>query len=232
MNAKIQNYVDVLFKGIPNTKKAQELKEEILSNLNEHFEAHIAEGKSENQAYTESLSDLGDVDELLKDLEPEQELKGKIDVYRQRRARNTSIAVMLYILSVVCVIIFGSISDVFNVGNGEGFEVVGVVLMFVLIAAATGLLIYTHMSMPEDVSKYISRPSAGGEGFGPSNKKLKKLAAFMKMYWCIVLIVYLGVSFGTGAWHLTWIIWIIGACLKNAIFMFFDTNDHEMKEYE
>ena len=50
MNQKIKNYVDVLFDDIPNSRKAIELKEEILSNLNEHFEAHIAEGKSKNQA--------------------------------------------------------------------------------------------------------------------------------------------------------------------------------------
>lgn len=232
MNAKIQNYVDVLFKGIPNTKKAQELKEEILSNMNEHFEAHIAEGKSENQAYTESVSDLGDVDELLKDLEPEQELKGRIDIYRQRRARNTSIAVMLYILSVVCVIIAGSIPEVFGFGNEDAFGIAGVVLMLILIAAATGLLIYTHMSMPQDVSQYISRPSSSvGRGNG-SNGKLRNLASFMKIYWCIVLIAYLGTSFSTGAWHLTWIIWVIGACVKNAIFIFFNTTENEMKDYE
>ena len=97
MNGKIKNYVDVLFNDIPQTRKAAELKEEILSNLNEHFEAHIAEGKSENQAYTEALGDLGDVDELLESLAPERELKPKIDDYRKKAAKNKSIAVMLYI---------------------------------------------------------------------------------------------------------------------------------------
>ena len=70
MNSKIKNYVDVLFNDIPMTRKAAELKEEILSTLNEHFEAHLAEGKSENQAYTEALSDMGDIDELLESLTP------------------------------------------------------------------------------------------------------------------------------------------------------------------
>ncbi len=79
MNSKIKNYVEVLFTDIPSTRKSQELKEEILSNLNEHFEEHLREGKSENQAYTEALGDLGDIDELLKDLAPEQEIKEKLD---------------------------------------------------------------------------------------------------------------------------------------------------------
>ena len=45
MNRKIKNYVDVLFNDVPKTIKAAELKEEILADLNEHFEAHISEGK-------------------------------------------------------------------------------------------------------------------------------------------------------------------------------------------
>ena len=46
MNTKIKNYVDVLFNDVPTTRKAQELKEEILADLNEHYASHIAEGKS------------------------------------------------------------------------------------------------------------------------------------------------------------------------------------------
>ena len=106
MNSKIKNYVDVLFRDLPNSRKAMELKEEILSTLNDHFEAHVAEGKSENQAYTEALYDLGDVDELLAKLAPEKELKAKIDDYRKKSARNTAIAVMLYFFGALALICF------------------------------------------------------------------------------------------------------------------------------
>ena len=85
MNTKIKNYVDVLFNDVSKTRKAQELKEEILADLNEHYASHIAEGKSENQAYTDALADLGDIDELLASLAPERELKPKIDAYRVKR---------------------------------------------------------------------------------------------------------------------------------------------------
>lgn len=230
MNSKIKNYVDVLFKGIPNTKKAQELKEEILSNLNDHFEAHIAEGKSENQAYTDALGDLGDIDELLKSLEPERELKEKIDTYRTFRARNTSISVSLYIISVVFVIGLGGLSEFLSPQNEELFGTIGVIAMFICIAAATGLLIYTHMSMPQDVSQYITmRNRTGLIGYAGSNKNLRQLAAFMKLYWSIVLIIYLGLSFFTGKWGITWLIWLIAVAVKNAVYMFFDTTDDEIE---
>ena len=224
MNSKITNYVDVLFKGIPNTKKAQELKEEILSNMNEHFEAHLAEGKSENKAYTDSLADLGDIDELLKDLEPEQELKGKIDEYRKIRARNTSISVMLYILAVVFVIGFGGISSLWGIGDADKMGLIGVICMFLCIAAATGLMIYTHMSMPQDVSQYIERCN-NSKQTAVSGKYSKLLESFMKLYWVIILAIYLGISFSTNAWHLTWLIWVIGSALKNAIYSFFSEEE-------
>ena len=229
MNSKIKNYVDVLFKGIPNTKKAQELKEEILSSLNDHYEAHIAEGKSENQAYTDSLADLGDIDELLKSLEPERELKEKIDTYRTFRAKNTSLSICLFFCGIVCVIGFGAFSALLVPEKVALFGTVGVIAMIFCFAAGVGLLVYTHMSMPQDVSQYIMTKNRFALAeYSGSNKNLRKLAAFMKLYWSIVLLVYLGVSFYTGRWGFTWIIWLIAVAVKNALYVFFETTDEEV----
>jgi uncharacterized membrane protein len=229
MNTKIKNYVEVLFRDIPNTQKAQELKEELLSTLNDHFEAHIAEGKSENQAYTESLADLGDVDELLKGLEPDRELKEKIDVFRQKRAKNTAIAVMMYILGTVCVIFFSTIPDMLDVKRTEIFPIIGVISMLVFAAFATGLIIYTNMSMPQDVSHYISQKSGKYHEikYTGDSKALKIIASFMKVYWTLVLVIYLAVSFTTGMWAWTWLIWVIASAVKEAIYIFFSNEEKQ-----
>ncbi len=232
MNSKIKNYVDVLFKGIPNTNKAQELKEEILSNLNEHFEAHIAEGMSENQAYTSSLADLGDIDELLKTLEPEEKLKDKIDSYRARRAKTTAISVMLFILSIVFVIGFGGLGELIAPEKVEVLGLIGVICMFVCIATGVGLIIYSRMSMPQDVSEYITKRPAGIYNYEGNNKKLRILSSVMKLFWLVVLIIYLSVSFATGAWYITWIIWIIASAVKQAILAFADVSERELDSYE
>lgn len=229
MNTKIKNYVEVLFRDIPNTQKAQELKEELLSTLNDHFEAHIAEGKSENQAYTEALADLGDVDELLKGLEPDRELKEKIDVYRQKRAKNTAIAVMMYILGTVCVIFFSTIPDMLDVKRTEIFPIIGVISMLVFAAFATGLIIYTNMSMPQDVSHYISQKSGKYHEikYTGDSKALKIIASFMKVFWTLVLVIYLAVSFTTGMWAWTWLIWVIASAVKEAIYIFFSNEEKQ-----
>lgn len=233
MNTKIKNYVEVLFKDIPNTKKASELKEEILSTMNDHFEAHIAEGKSENQAYTETLADLGNIDDLLKDLEPEQELKTKIDLYRTKRAKNTAIAVMLYILSVVFVIGLAGFADITGIGNEDFLGLIGIICMFICIAVATGIIIFTHMNIPQDVQQYITQDQTHSTiKYHGNNKTLRLLAAFMKVYWVAILIIYLSISFSTGKWAWTWIIWIAASAIKEAIYVFFDTTDSEVNPFK
>ncbi|MCQ2582951.1 MAG: permease prefix domain 1-containing protein [Treponema sp.] len=224
MNSKIKNYVEVLFTDIPSTRKSQELKEEILSNLNEHFEEHLREGKSENQAYTEALGDLGDIDELLKDLAPEQEIKEKLDVYRKRRARNTSIAVMLYIAGAIALIAPAGIASVFQLGNEDKFGIIGFIVLLVFVAIATGILIYTKMSVPQDVEPFLKQ-KPNEPVIDTSTKKGRFLAAFMKLYWTLITIIYLVVSFTTGEWGLTWLIWLIASAIKHAIFLIADVEE-------
>lgn len=168
---------------------------------------------------------------MLKDLEPEEELKTKIDAYRTKRARNTAIGVALYILSVIFVIGFGGISELVNSSNEELFGVIGVICMFTCIAAATGLIIYTHMSMPQDVGQYIHESRRSIRLYGDS-KTIRFLAAFMKVYWMIILIVYLTVSFATGLWGWTWLIWLIASAVKEAVFIFFGTDQEEINSYK
>lgn len=217
MNGKIKNYVDVLFNDVPMTRKAAELKEEILSTMSEHFEAHIAEGKSENQAYTEALADMGDIDTLLESLAPERELKPRIEEYRQKKAKNTAIAVMLYIIGVVAQCAPPAICAVFEHGNEDKAGVIGFICMLLFVAAATGLLIYTKMSVPQDVEPYLVKKK---EKFDTSTERGRRLSAMSKLYWMIVTIVYLGISFWTMAWYITWLIWLIASALWQAIMLF------------
>ena len=218
MNRKIKNYVDVLFNDVPKTRKAAELKEEILADLNEHFEAHISEGKSENQAYTEALGDMGDIDELLSSLTPERELKPKIDEYRIKKAQNTSIAVMLYIFGVILLCALPAISNIFGIWDEDKAGITGFILMLVCVAAATGLLVYTKLSVPQDVEPFLTKKE--GSEFDVSTSQGRYWAGLSKLYWMIVTIIYLGISFLTMSWHITWLIWLIASAVWQAIKLF------------
>lgn len=59
------------------------------------------------------------------------------------------------------------------------------------------------------------------------NAAFKKLRAFFKLYWMMVTIIYLGVSFDTGRWGITWLIWLIAVAVKEAIILFTGAEDYE-----
>ena len=116
-------------------------------------------------------------------------------------ARNIAIAVALYIMSLVAIIIFSAQFDQ---------PIIGVSLFFTLIAIATGLLIYNGI--------YYKKES-----------KEKKQNTLVKQATGIVdtlaLIAYLLVSFLTGAWHITWIIFIIGGLLEQIVKLLLTVKD-------
>ena len=231
MNSKIQNYVDVLFNDIPKSKKSMELKQEILSNMQEHFNAHIEEGLSENQSYTQAISDMGDIDELLKSIMPSKDIKEKLEQFKLVRARNISISVVMYIISVVFLIGFSSIPAIFGFGRVEVMSVIGLLLMLVVVALATGLIIYTNISTPEDLKPYLFKEDST---FNKTNNS-SHIKEIRSLFWTIVLIFYLLFSFLTSKWYISWIIWPIGAALNQAItlfYNFFKSNNSNTKKIE
>ncbi len=219
MNKKIKNYVDVLFSDIPKTKKSQELKEEILANMSERFEAYIAQGKSENQAYSQSITDLGDIDEMLVSIAPERELKPKIDQYRIRRARNIAIGVAMYILGVIILISFASLPSIFGHSEWEDAgAIIGLICLLSLAAGATALIIYTVMSVPQDVAPYLQDGDDDEKIFkGDTSQRALVFSSILKFFWLIVVAVYLFISFRTFQWHITWIIFPVAGIFAQGI---------------
>lgn len=106
MNEKIRIYVNELFTQAPNTKKANDLKDEIVSNAIDKYSDLIKEGKKEQEAYDCVIKEIGDVDELIKELQTESPInRQNVDEVRKKTALTVSISVGLYILSVISVIV-------------------------------------------------------------------------------------------------------------------------------
>ena len=115
----------------------------------------------------------------------------------------------------VCVII----SD--NFGN----EDLGVILMFVFIAAATGLIIYTNMVNP----KYQKQDDTLVEDFkewqSTKSKNYKAYKAAKSAISAITVAVYLLISFMTFQWWITWIIFLIGGAVEKAVKAYFEIKE-------
>lgn len=199
MSQKLNAYIDVLFSGVPRSKKAVELREELLANMTERYNDYLAEGMSETQAYSQTVANMGDVDEMIREVMPDDNFKREARYYRMRNARSTAIAVGMYILGGAVFLGFGALggSDVHAIG--------GLLALLVLAAIATGLLIYTSMSTPVEYKDFDEQ--AEKERRYSKDPGARTRDAISTIYWSIMTIVYLAVSFLTRAWHISWIIW-------------------------
>lgn len=209
---KIEEYVNELFENAPNNKKSMEFKEELLANLLEKYNDLVQSGMEREAAYNKVVGSIGNIDDLFEDdaIKETKEISDK-----KKYARNIAIAVMMYILCPVSVIL----SDVW------GNETLGIVIMFVLIACATGLIIYTNMSRP----KYNKQDDTIVEEFkewqSTKSSNYRAYKSIKSAITSITVVVYLLVSFLTFQWWITWVIFLIGGAVEKAVKAYF-----EMKE--
>ncbi len=201
MNEKLRHYIDDLFANAPSTVRAVELKEEMYQNLMDKYNDLINEGKSEESAYNIAVASIGDVDSLIGALSGEKNTVSEKS--RKRSAIMTAVAIALYILSPVPVIL---IQDEF-----------GVMFLLLFAAVATGLLIYNGVTRERYVKADDTMVEEFKEWKQNGKQKNKAAEAIVGSFWLIAVCVYIVVSFLTGAWHITWIIFLIAAAVASLI---------------
>ena len=216
MEYRIREYMDQLFESAPRTQRAYELKIELTQNLIEKYYALVGEGKDPEDAYNLTIMSIGDVRELFSQLEDDEngDPVPPPVYYPQpqpdhRRALVRTLAVMLFILSVVPPILFGELF-------GDSFldGALGPIGMFIMIAAGVGLLVYdkwAHPQAPQPVPGSVVKDFQQWQ----RQKTVKRhyLAAFNGAFWPLVLALYFILSFGTGKWYITWVIFLIAPAI-------------------
>ena len=135
-------------------------------------------------------------------------------IYHHKKALYTTIAVMLYILSVVVIIFFSVVLR---------SPVVGVCVFFLVIAVATGMLSYIEMTKPtgDVVSKKEKKVLT------KEDKLYKQITSVLAL---LVLAIYLIISILTMAWSITWILWIDYALLVEIIKLVFSLKGVEIHD--
>lgn len=137
--------------------------------------------------------------------------------YNQKKALYTTLAVMLYILSIVVIIFFSVVLR---------SPIVGVCVFFLVIAIATGMLIYIEMTKPmmrENISKKEKKTLT------KMDKLYKQITSVLALF---VLAIYLIISVLTMRWDITWILWIIYALVTEIIKLVFSLKGVEIHEEE
>ena len=213
MNDKIRVYVNELFENAPNTKRANDLKDEIISNANDKYSDLISDGKTEKEAYDKVIQEIGNVDELLQEIERESPINSSIyDANRKKTALIVSVSVGLYFLSLISTIILDELGMPDFITASAFFTLAGI---------PTCLLIYYFMSKPK-YNKYdntMVEEFKEWKGKKDKNKEIKK--AISSIIWSITVIIYLLMSFHFGNWHISWIIFIIACLVENIVNLIF-----------
>ena len=155
MNA-IRNYLDNMFRNLPNTEEVRRAKSELLQMMEDKYEELIAEGKSENEAVGIVISEFGNLDELAESLgiqeavtENPDEDKPMLSMDRIKEylgmISQHSILVPLAIALCIFSVAFNIVADAIP-GCPEA---VGVILMFLSIGVAVGLFIFEGLRKKE-----------------------------------------------------------------------------------
>ena len=209
MEQQLRRYMDGLFEETKPTKKAIELKEEMIQNLEDKYRDLIADGKTPEMAFNIAIAGIGDVSNLFEQLEEgfiSEPERGKHEKARQKSALLTAIAVMMYILSVLPVLLL--------------HETIGIVIMLTIVAIATGLLIYNNMTKPRNYKDSETIVEEFMEWQTETHERKQMRGAISTALWSLILVIYFIVSFWTFLWHITWVIFIIGGLIESLINIF------------
>ena len=197
MKDNIRKEVNRLFENAPNTKRANDLKDEIISNAEDKYEDLVKQGKKEEEALQTVIQEIGDVDELIEELNKNNPIHTKYTYEaRKKTGLTVSICIGIYILSlIVCVI-----------SDELGLPDFVTASSFLAIAGlATCILIYHFMTKPK-YTKYedtMVEEFKEWKGKKDKNKEIKK--AIESILWTLTVIIYLIVSFTFGIWYISWI---------------------------
>lgn len=206
MLLQIRQYIDSAFSDVPETYKINELKEELYANLLDKYNEKVSKGKTEQEAYDIAIASIGDIDELVESAREPYGVSLIAQKWQKRSAVIVSISIMLYITCIIPVLIF------MNSGMHSKW---GLIIMFLMIAAATGMLIYNGMTRP----RYSRANDTIVEEFKEwrvSSASAKSVyRSFSGAYWGLVVVIYILFSVVLGYWDVSWIIFILAAAVQN-----------------
>ena len=213
MNEKIRKEVNTLFRNAPNTKRANDLKDEIISNAEDKYEDLIKQGKNEEEALQIVMKEIGNVDELIEELNKNNPIHTQyVEEARKKTGLIVSICVGLYILSVIACVVLDELGLPDFITASSFLSIAGV---------STCVLIYHFMTKPK-YTKYddtIVEEFKEWKGKKDKNKEIKK--TIDSIIWTLTVIIYLVVSFTFGIWYISWIIFLIASLIENIIKLIF-----------
>ncbi|MDF2904869.1 MAG: hypothetical protein K0R34_190 [Herbinix sp.] len=217
MNERMRNHIEKLFEEAPKTRKAFELREELLVNSEERYQDLMSTGVSEDDAFKHVISSIGNVKELFHGLESRVEDKAEMEERTQKIAVIRTVAVGLYIFSVFVFLVCA----MFDMYSRLDLALIGLATMIFIAIIPTCMLVYASNIYP----KYRKTEDTIVEDFKEWKNETKKAksikGAVSCVLWTIALLLYFLISFATFAWYASWIIFVAAACVQAIVELVF-----------
>lgn len=210
MNERIQNYVNELFEDAPKKRSILEMQEELISNMNEKYDDLLRQGKSEEEAFSLVQAGIGDIEALIADVaDVDRRSFAATATSNRRGSLLIAIGVALYFIAVAAMILMEEFA-----GLGE----LGVIVFLCIAAVATAIVIYGASMKKKPYSReddtFVEEYK---EKMSMSDKTSRMRGALSSTLWILIVLTYFLVSFLTRSWHITWVIFLIGAVLQQAV---------------
>ncbi|MGG0720504.1 permease prefix domain 1-containing protein [Robertmurraya massiliosenegalensis] len=184
----IIDYVNNLFATLPKTAQLETIKEEMLSNMEDKYNELKRSGKSENEAIGIVISEFGNIDELLSELEIQFEEKKdnfpllseeEVETFLETSKKSNKLigfGVTLCMLGAALLILFLQLPNLSEVAATS----IGVTVLLVLVAIAVGLFIYA--AMMKEKYKFIEEKGEFSLSFNARQTLENKSNAFQSTF--------------------------------------------------
>ena len=219
MKEKIRKHINELFTDAPKTRKAMELKEEMIQNTIEKYDDLVSEGYQEDDAFQNVVNSIGDVTELFEDLK-EKSLFALPEKDRKKKAWLTAAAVGMYIFAGVAFLICMVVDEMYFYMKPE-MGMLGLALAALICSPPTCMLVYAAHMYPTYNKKEENLVEIYKEAAHISSKEKAVRRSFSLIIWMVTLIIYFLLSFLTGHWELTWLLIFVGGCAQTILELVF-----------
>ncbi|MCL2323741.1 MAG: permease prefix domain 1-containing protein [Oscillospiraceae bacterium] len=211
MIERIKEHIFKLFETAPKTSRVNEAKEELLAGCIDKYNDLIKQGKSEEEAYAEVIAGIGDVNELLSTiLESNQNYKQD----NSQSSYNPPKPKPSFIRSDTDENEKNKILNKSLRGPITSTMWLGTVVIYLLISFITNRWDITWLIFPLAVVVQMF------VDYTFSRSKFKR-GHMISILWTSCVFIYLFVSMVTGAWGITWILFLIAVAVQQAIILYF-----------
>ena len=227
MREQLIQYVNLLFAGNDNV---EDIKQEILQNTLDRYDDLTVRGKTAEEAYRQAIAGIGDINEILNgkaaprydapdrdsaytdaNQGPAYAEVNQASAYAPMPEFESTAAVVARLMRAVSIFLYIICPIPIFIFEKLGWDEVGVCCTLVIVAIATALLLlFKSPKAKEQQQEYTEY-----HGNQSSRKALKKSVG--SLISTIGLVAYFVISFSTGAWFITWLIFPIIGAVKGVV---------------